>query len=328
MAQRGGAANRRRSGGLLSALLGGALMVACSQQARLDWPNNGVGPPIRDMAIHDTASGRNLAFADAIDKLAKADIVLLGEQHDNPEHHRLQADIAHALAARGRRLVIAFEMIDGSQQALLDGFLASRPHHAAGLGDLLGWAQSGWLDWALYRPIADAALTQADPPARPIRTANLPIAMARDIARNGLAAGGLDDGLAETLRKASARDPAVLAAHARDIGDSHCGMLPERALAPFALAQYARDAVMADSILAARDDSPEVLVLLIAGNGHVRRDVGVPLHAARLQPALKVLSVGLVEDEAPRVGAPFDIVWRTAPLDREDPCEAFRRPVR
>ena len=324
MAQGTVTANRKRPGVRRWAvlLLGGALIAACGPRAT-ESP-----PAFVDAFIRDGASGQDLTFPEFLDKLAKADALLLGEQHDNPAHHLVQARIARELAARGRRLVVAFEMIDNGQQTLLDQFLAARPRDAAALGDLLGWEQSGWPDWAHYEPIADAALAQPNPPAKPIRPANLPIATARDIARNGLAAKSLDAALAETLRQAAARDPAVLAAHGADIRASHCGMLPESALAPFALAQYARDRVMADSIAAASRDAPGALVLLIAGNGHARRDVGVPLHLARLRPGLKVLSMGLLEGDAPPETAPFDLVWLSAPMPREDPCAAFRAAAR
>jgi len=323
-------ANRKQPGAGLRALifLGGATMAACSPPTPKAPPAIFADATIRDMTIRDMASGQALAFAGLIDKLAEADALLLGEQHDNPDHHRMQARIARELAARGRRLVVVFEMIDNGQQSLLDGFLAGRPRDAAALGDLLGWEQSGWPAWAQYRPIADAVLAQPNPPAKPIRPANLPIATARDIARNGLTAKGLDAALAETLRQAAARDPAVLAAHGEAIRDSHCGMLPDSALAPFALAQYARDSVMADSIAAASRDAPGALVLLIAGNGHARHDVGVPLHLARLRPGLKVLSMGLLEGDAPPEAAPFDLVWLSAPIPREDPCAAFRSSAR
>ena len=322
-------AERKRPGLRLWAVLflAGATIAACSPRA-VESPPALTDPAFGNLTVRDRTSGQDLAFAGLIDKLTKADALLLGEQHDNPDHHRLQARIARELAARGRRLVVAFEMIDGGQQPTLDAFLAGRPRDAAGLGDLLGWDKSGWPEWAQYRPIADAVLAQANPPAKPIRPANLPIATARDIARNGLNAKGLDAALAETLRQAAARDPAVLAAHSADIRDSHCGMLPDSALAPFALAQYARDSVMAESLVAANRDAPGALLLLIAGNGHARRDVGVPLHLARLRPDLKVLSMGLLEGDMPPDSAPFDLLWLGAPIAREDPCAALRAATR
>lgn len=257
--------------------------------------------------------------------LEDADIVIIGEQHDDPEHHRIQAAIAAELTRRARPVIVAFEMIDETQRVVLDDFLSNHPRDAAALGARLDWERSGWPDWALYRPIADAALAQPHPPAQPLVPANLPPALARDIARNGLNAPSLAPALMDILRQAEARDRVALAVHAADIAASHCGMLPESALAPFALAQYARDATMAQAVVAAAEANPGARIILIAGNGHARKDVGVPRHLARLKPGLKVLSIGLLEGEAR--DAPFDHVWRTPEFEREDPCAAFAKPV-
>jgi len=283
-----------------------------------------------DASPSRVAADAPFAPSGLIDAFAAADIVLIGEQHDNAEHHRLQAWIVGELAKRGRPVAVAFEMIDESQRGALDGFLTSWRQadgvgDAARLGGLLDWEASGWSDWALYQPIADAALAQPNPPAVPILPANLPLAQVRDIARGGLDTPGLDAALAERLREAQTRDAAILAVHATDIRDSHCGMLPERLLDTFALAQYARDDAMARSLRTAHLSGARVV--LIAGNGHARRDVGVPLHLARLLPGVKVLSVGLLEGEAGNEPAPFDYVWRTVGVERGDVCAAFAKPA-
>jgi uncharacterized iron-regulated protein len=292
---------------------------------------NHASSPEDSSVISEMRSQRNIGPSALVDALANADVVLLGETHDDPEHHRLQAWIADQLVARGRRIAVAYEMIDDSQAPLLARFLAARPRDAAGLGDALSWSNSGWPDWSLYRPIADVALTQPAPPAKPLRAANLPTSQMRDIARNGLKASGLDTALAAMLRQAQARDPAVMAAHAEDIRQGHCGMLPDSAITPFALAQYARDIVMARSIVAARAEDPDAAVLLIAGAGHARKDVGVPVHLARLLPKARIVSVGFLEDDdetATRSAAPFDYVWETPAIERDDPCTALTQPVR
>jgi uncharacterized iron-regulated protein len=274
------------------------------------------------------SSAQQRAAPGLIDALAAADILLIGEQHDNREHHRLQAWIVGELAQRDRPIAVAFEMIDESQRAALDGFLrdwrrTGGPRDATTLGGLLDWDAEGWPEWPLYQPIADAALAQRAPPAAPILPANLPLALVRDIARGGLDAAGLDAALAETLRQAQSRDAAALAVLAADIGEAHCGMLPERLLGNFALAQYARDDAMARSLRAAHLSGARAV--LIAGNGHARRDVGVPLHLARLLPGVKIISLGLLEAPASAEQAPFDYVLPTAAVERGDPCASFAK---
>jgi uncharacterized iron-regulated protein len=69
---------------------------------------------------------------------------------------------------------------------------------------------------------------------------------------------------------------------------------------------------------------------LVAGNGHVRRDYGVPRMLTVLEPGKKVVVVGFLErepdgalpSEAER--AVYDVVWITERAEREDPCKAFR----
>ena len=88
-----------------------------------------------------------------------------------------------------------------------------------------------------------------------------------------------------------------------------------------ARAQFARDAVMADVL---RRSARSSGVVLLAGNGHVRRDIGVPHWLGTLNN--RVFAVGYLEttdDSTPVVA--FDAVVRTAPAERPDPCAEFRR---
>ena len=101
------------------------------------------------------------AFTDAgsvVAALAGAEFVLIGEKHDNPDHHRLQAWLVSALIARGRRPALSFEMLASDQVPALDAYLADHPDDAGGLGAAVGWDESGWPDWGDYAPIAQAAL--------------------------------------------------------------------------------------------------------------------------------------------------------------------------
>ena len=125
--------------------------------------------------IHDTSSGLALTTEALIERLAAVDFVLLGERHDNPDHHRLQALISERLLDRGRSYGVAFEMIHSGQTPRLAQYIAASPGDSAGLGTALGWEKSGWPSWSLYRPIAAAAIKRG----LPILAANLPPDVAR-----------------------------------------------------------------------------------------------------------------------------------------------------
>ncbi len=68
---------------------------------------------------------------------------------------------------------------------------------------------------------------------------------------------------------------------------------------------------------------------MIAGAGHARRDRGVPLHLARLAPEARVVSLAFVEagddamPDADLARLPYDLVWFTARVDDDDPCNAM-----
>lgn len=266
------------------------------------------------------------AFAD---RLARHDIILIGEVHDNPDHHRLQAWLIAALTARGRAPAVVFEMIPDDRRAALADHLSKRPTDAAGLGAAVGWAEMGWPDWSMYAPIAEAALA-----ARlPLVAGDLPRALRRQIGQQGLGV------LSTTRRRQLALDrplsPLLAASLTKELAASHCDLLPETALPAMAAVQRARDAALADAVIEARAAGSDG-ALLITGNGHIRTDRGVPWYLARRVPDARVFAVALAEvigealdadDLVPRAptGLPAaDAIWYTPRADDTDHCAALR----
>src|SRR5204863_8054830 len=213
--------------------------------------------------------------------------VILGEIHDNAEHHRLQRVVLESIAARGRRPVLAMEQFDSEYQPELDA-ARTRGADAEGLADAGRFDRKGW-NWRLYKPLVQFALEFG----WPLAAANLSRSDARAIVSDPLRSG---------LPPA---DPAVEKALARDISESHCGQAPEaKLLRGMVEAQRARDARMA-SVLK-RD------TVLIAGAGHARRDRGVPLYVTG-----DVVSVAFTEVEDGKTSPQdyaaksYDFLWFT-----------------
>lgn len=263
--------------------------------------------------------GRFATAEEVVERARVADAVLLGETHDNPDHHALQAWMVGRLVEHGRRPLVAFEMIDPSQEPALKRHLADHPGDAAGLGAALDWEKSAWPSWALYGPIAAAAL-RGDAGLAP---ANLTHDQVRAIARSGT-----DDALPPL-------SSAQVARIAEDIKAGHCGMLPDAAVSGMVRVQRSRDAVMARALAAGLADRGHAV--LIAGTGHVRADHGVPAALAQVAPQATVFALGFLEvrpdrDTPAAYGAsfgdgrlPFDAVWFTPAAEREDMCAAFKR---
>ena len=103
------------------------------------------------------AAGEFIDSATLVDRLRRGRFVLLGEKHDNPDHHRLQAWLLRALIAAGRRPKLGFEMFTADDAPAIARQLAAHPTDAVGLAEAVNWQRSGWPDWAMYQQIAEAA---------------------------------------------------------------------------------------------------------------------------------------------------------------------------
>lgn len=278
--------------------------------------------------VWEPSEQRFLAPVALVPKLARARFVLLGERHDNPDHHRLQARLLQGLVRAGRHPALAFEMIDTSQGDALDRFLATQPRRASGLGPAIHWASSGWPPWRYYAPIAQVALDAK----LPIVPAELPVSRARAVVKHGWKA--LDASLVERLGLRRPWPAARAEAMRDELRRAHCGLLPAHLLPGMVRAQRLRDAFMAARLRAAA--TPDGAVL-IAGAGHARNDYGVALHLREAGiPAGEIASVALVEvrpgQARPQAYAsdfdaarlPFDYVVFTPAAPHGDPCASLR----
>lgn len=304
-----------------------ALLWAAPAQAEPPPPPTLAGDHPLVGKVWAPASGRWLDPQGVMDAALGAGIVLLGETHDNADHHALQAWVVRELAAAGRRPLVALEMVDTDRQAVLDQG-AGDP---AGLGAALDWEKRGWPDWALYRPIVEAALAARGE----IKAANLPQDLTRRIAR-GEQGPEVDGrfGLDRPL------PPAEEKALATDIREGHCNLLPDKAVAPMVRVQRARDAAMAE-VLADQASRPEAgPAVLIAGAGHVRADRGVPVRLGAMVPGIAMLTIGFMEVESGKTRPvaygetfgtktpPFDLVWFTGRASREDQCAMMEQHMK
>jgi uncharacterized iron-regulated protein len=114
----------------------------------------------------------------------------------------------------------------------------------------------------------------------------------------------------------------LLRAQQQEVDEGHCHQIPAPMLPALARAQIARDAVLADAI----HPYLERGVILLTGNGHARRDIGVP-HFLSARQRKRVVSIGLIERDTPADAVPagaYDAVFRTPVQPRTDPCESLK----
>lgn len=238
--------------------------------------------------------------------LPPADVVILGEVHDNPAHHANQAQTIAAMSPAA----VVFEMLDVQQAKRVTPLLRA---DEAALGAALDWAQSGWPDFAMYYPIftaSDAQIYGGALPKDQVRAAigdgAAPV-FGADAARFGLSVPLPED-------QQNNREALQMSAH--------CDALPEEMLPGMVEAQRLRDAGLARAIVQAWTETGGP-VAVITGNGHARMDWGIPAALAVAAPELSVLSLGQLE-AAPDGDVPYDLWLVTKPAPREDPCAAFR----
>jgi uncharacterized iron-regulated protein len=239
-------------------------------------------------------------------------VVLFGEVHDNATQHALRLQAFENLLRKGARPALLLEQLDRERQAAIDRLRADVPAPDAAQIILAGSGAPAsdtraW-NWPFYQPLIALALAYE----LPIVAANVSREDARRVISGGLAAQGFEPAVA----------PEIQRQQADAIEASHCGMLTAAQAQGMASAQIARDQFMARMVEVHASRG----VLLLAGNGHVRKDVGVPRWLT-LATRGRTEAIGMLEaDEGKRPddeGA-FDRVIVTPPQQRKDPCADAR----
>jgi len=246
-------------------------------------------------------------------QLSGSSLVLLGEVHDNPLHHRLRAEALSRAIGGGWRPAVVMEQFDLDRQADIDRARSERPGDAPYLIAQAGGA-ANW-PWHDYQAFVALALQHQ----LPLLAGNLSRATASRLARDDYDTV-LGAERVRAWRLADAPDAAWQAAQEHEIDLGHCGALPQRLWPALARGQFARDAAMAHLL----SQQASRGAVLLAGNGHVRRDLGVPRWLQR-QGTPATFVVGFIERDTPTPDAGvYDAVVVTARATRDDPCDAFK----
>ncbi len=237
--------------------------------------------------------------------MRRADVVLLGEIHDNPAHHRVQAAAVAAIAPRA----VVWEMLTADRAARLDAGVIGDP---LALAQVTEWENAGWPPLELYLPVFQAAPGAAHYGALVPRDGLGPVMEAGAAAAFGPEAARF--GLTEALPAAEQ------ATREADQQAAHCNAMPEQMLPVMVDIQRLRDAVLARAVLRALDETGGP-VAVITGNGHARADRGVPVYLRRAAPEITLFTLGQSEED--RVEGRFDAVVDSPAAVRPDPCAAF-----
>ena len=258
-----------------------------------------------------------LALA-GISASAQSGIYLLGEVHDNPKAHSERLSFVETLVAEKFRPVIAMEQFDRENQAALDEAMKSCKSADCVIQKA---GTKGW-EWSFYKPIIEIAIRLG----LPIIAANVSSKDTMNVVRDGL-----DSVLsAKTLHEFKLDMPLEKAVYEKQkiaIDAGHCHTLPRSAFKGMVNAQVAREVWMAKII---RENASQGIILL-AGNGHIRKDVGV-YHWLSEGERARTQVVAFTEidriSSGKLVPTLYDKDIRVEVVDRGDPCEAFTGRVK
>lgn len=238
-----------------------------------------------------------------IQSLPSRELVLLGEQHDAPEHQELTRLSVESLASKKQLSALLLEMAD---HGLTTEGLPIESSESV-VRERLQWNDSGW-PWRQYGP----TVMQAVRLGIPVIGANLPRA----------AMGGV---MADTSWDNKVPS-AVLSAHRESMIQSHCGLLPASQVPAMARIQIARDERMAQT--AQGQMRKDKTVLLLAGAEHVKKDRGVPLllDASVINKVSVVLMQAATRPNQEMLSA--DLYWLTPPIAPKDYCAELAKSLK
>ena len=261
-----------------------------------------------------TGAGQPAALGDVVAAMGGADVVFLGEMHDDPVAHFLQAELLQAAFAHhsGQRPVaLSLEMFDRDVQHVLDEYLDSLITERHFLS-----ASNPWNNYATdYRPMVEFARVHG----LDVLAANAPRRYVNRVGRLGPASL---DALGEQAKAVLPPLPypgptaayqakwnrlmqASMAPHGEG-GEQHpapadSAAHPSAHPSPHAApeisnmlhAQALWDAGMAHTIAGYLDAHPSALVLHVVGGFHVSGGTGTPEALAHYRPGVRILNIAL-----------------------------------
>jgi uncharacterized iron-regulated protein len=233
--------------------------------------------PIGPEEIFRLPDGEKLSFSRFMTELNPSAVIYVGESHNQMEHHRIQLAILQELLKAGRSPVVAMEMFRKEQQPVLDRWSQGMLSEEEFLKEVQ-WDTTWGFDFSLYKPILEVV--------RERRLRLLGLNTQRELVRKVGTKGveGLSPEEKKTLPEMNLRNRPYRAYLASIFENHQEGSAKE--FEYFYQAQSLWDEAMA-SALAEFLKSPEAkekTVLVLAGNGHIVFDFGIPSRLNRRVP--------------------------------------------
>lgn len=216
--------------------------------------------------IFSTAANREISYDNLIASLAKNRIVMVGETHTDQNHHDVQLDIIKGLTEAGKKVCLALEMFNPSQNEALLAWTSGKSDEETFLMES-GFFNSWGHNYRYYRSI----FMYAKENNIPISGVNSERKYASKIGKVGL------DGLTQEEREAIPEVDTSNTEHKFFFKVAMQGMdatMPSRFKNIYP-AQCLWDAAMGEGAIEVAKKNPDAVVVVLAGSGHVIYNFGI-----------------------------------------------------
>lgn len=257
------------------------------------------------IAQNETGIEADAANAEVLEAIASSQVVYLAETHDSSADHIAQLNIIQALDETNE-LAIGLEMFQRPFQSALDDYLAGTISEAE-LVEQSEYETRWGFDWEFYAPIVRYAKDNQIP----VIALNTPTEATRQVAREGLES--LDGDLLKYVPPIAEIDTTGEAyrASVAQVFGAHGQHGSSLNFENFFAAQVLWDETMAESIVMQLENEPERQIVVLAGEGHIAFDYGIPSRVERRLPDIDQASVRLSTIDQPITPNFTDFVWIT-----------------
>ncbi len=238
--------------------------------------------------VFDAKEKRFTDFEAMVADLARADVVFIGEQHDDPSTHRLEIAVLESIARRRHNVVVALEMFERDVQQHVDDYLTGKITEQVFLKNSRPWPRYA----TDYKPLIEFAKAKG----WRVIAGNVPRRYASQVNKGGLsAADKLPDAERGFLAKQFScptddyfkRFTEAMGGHPGDNTPKMDAAMIERMYQ----SQCVKDETMAESIANAAQVAPNALVIHYNGAFHSDFRLGT---AARTKQRLPKANIKIV----------------------------------
>lgn len=254
---------------------------------------------------------------DLLERSRAADYFLIGETHDNPDHHTIEQLLLEGRLTGGASPAVSFEMLDDTHSDKIPKL--DKNDALVDMNEKLAWGENRW-PWDTYGPLFHTVVSNG----ATLVEGNISKDIQMRIYREGEAALAGDRFDSLPAMTSAQRDRLM-----DNVYDSHCGKMPREKLGGMLTIQMAKDASMAQSMVTNRTSDGAILV---AGGYHVRKDLSIPSHLRAKDPDGHIASLLItqVKQGASKLGdyseeqTTADYLWFTPRFSDRNYCDDIK----